>query len=118
LTQGKYIRKNIYLQSKIIASHLLKLCHYCKDVQGYKTELHFLRDVDGREVDFLVTESGKPWFAVEVKKSDATTSNHLNYFAERLKIPLLYQVVATQGVDQIHHNIHTISADKFLLAMM
>ncbi|MDX8408508.1 MAG: ATP-binding protein [Mariprofundales bacterium] len=101
----------------LVASHLLKLCHYLQDVQGYKTALHFLRDVDGREVDFLVTESGEPWFAVEVKHSAAKDSNHLSYFADRLQIPLLYQVVAQNGVDKICNNIRTISVDKFLLSM-
>src|SRR4030066_16236 len=53
----------------IVASHLLKMCHFLNDVEGYKTDLHFLRDAEAREVDFLVTESGKPWFAVEVKSN-------------------------------------------------
>lgn len=34
--------------------------------------MHFLRDVDKHEVDFLVTIDGKPWFAVEAKLNDAT----------------------------------------------
>jgi len=101
----------------IVASHLLKLCHYLQDVDGHKTELHFLRDNDGREVDFIVTESGKPWFAVEVKLSASDVSRHLSYFGERLQIPKLYQVVAGQGVDHLHGNIRVISADKFLLSM-
>ena len=33
--------------------------------EGYRVGLHYLRDVDKREVDFLVTVEGKPWFAVE-----------------------------------------------------
>jgi len=101
----------------LIASHLLKLCHYLQDVDGHKTELHFLRDNDGREVDFLVTEAGKPWFAVEVKSSPSDRPRHLSYFGERLQIPRLYQVVGVSGVDQIRDNIRTISADKFLRAM-
>jgi len=102
----------------IVASHLLKLCHYLQDTEGYKVELHFLRDIDGREVDFLVTESGKPWFAVEVKSSASDIAKHLSYFGERLKIPLLYQVVAAHGVDNIRGNIRIISLDKFLAALV
>ena len=101
----------------LIASHLLKLCHYLQDVDGRKTELHFLRDNDGREVDFIITEAGKPWFAVEVKSSASDLSRHLTYFGERLQIPRLYQVVGMPGVDQLRGNIRTISADKFLLAV-
>ena len=48
----------------MIASHLLKFVHFLEDYEGYKAELYFLRDVDKREVDFIVTIDQKPWFAV------------------------------------------------------
>jgi predicted AAA+ superfamily ATPase len=102
----------------IVAAHLLKLCHFLQDTEGYKADLHFLRDIDGREVDFLVSEAGKPWFAVEVKSSASDVSGHLLYFGERLKIPRLYQVVAEEGVDRQIGNVRVISLDKFLLAMV
>ena len=76
----------------LVASHLLKFVHFITDYEGYKAELYFLRDVDKREVDFLVTIDGKPWFAVEAKLSDASLSPHLLYFKERLSIPYVYQV--------------------------
>ena len=102
----------------IVASHLLKLCHYMNDVDGYRVELSFLRDVEGREVDFLVTENGKPWFAVEVKSSFRDISKNLAYFGEKLKIPLLYQVVYDQDVDIRKDRIRVMSVDKFLLSLV
>lgn len=102
----------------IVASHLLKLCHYMNDVDGYKTELYFLRDIEGREVDFLVTEAGKPWFAVEVKSSFKEVSKNLTYFGNRLNIPFLYQVVSEKDVDIMEGNIRIMSADKFLLSLI
>ena len=39
----------------LIALHLLKLCHFLHDREGFAAELHYLRDRTGREVDFLVT---------------------------------------------------------------
>lgn len=102
----------------IVASHLLKLCHYLQDVEGHKAELHFLRDIDGREVDFLVTESGKPWFAVEVKSSASDISKHLSYFSDRLDIPKLYQVVEEKNVDSLVGKVRMMSVDKFLLALI
>ncbi len=102
----------------IIASHLLKLCHYMNDVDGYRIELSFLRDVEGREVDFLVTENGKPWFAVEVKSSFRDISKSLVYFGKKLKIPFLYQVVYDSGVDILQDNIRVMSIDKFLLSLV
>ncbi len=102
----------------IVASHLLKLCHYMNDVDGYKVELSFLRDVEGREVDFLVTQNSKPWFAVEVKSSSRDISKNLAYFGERLKIPFLYQVVYDRDVDIRKDRIRVMSIDKFLLSLV
>jgi hypothetical protein len=40
---------------------------FFQDSQGQRVNLHYLRDTQGREVDFLVTVDDKPWFAVETK---------------------------------------------------
>lgn len=102
----------------VVASHLLKLCHYLNDVDGYKTNLCFLRDIDGREVDFLVTEGGKPWFAVEVKSSAKDISKSLNYFGNKLSIPFLYQVVDERKIDIKKDKIRILSLEKFLLSLV
>jgi predicted AAA+ superfamily ATPase len=102
----------------LIASHLLKLVHFISDYEGYKSELYFLRDVDKREVDFLVTIDGKPWFAVEVKLHDTRLSPHLLYFKERLSIPYVYQVVKKNGVDSIEKSVRIISAGRFLAGLL
>jgi predicted AAA+ superfamily ATPase len=65
-----------------IASHLLKFVHFLTDYEGHRAELSYLRDVDKREVDFLVTIDGKPWFAVETKLNDTALSTNLLYFRE------------------------------------
>lgn len=102
----------------IVASHLLKLCHYMNDVEGYKTELFFLRDIEGKEVDFLVTEGGKPWFAVEVKASFREIARNLEYFGNKMNIPFLYQVVGEKNIDIRKDKIRIMSADKFLLSFV
>lgn len=76
----------------MVASHLLKYCHYMEDVEGYKMEIRFLRDTDKREVDFVVIKNKKPLFAVECKSGENKVSPHLNYFRERTSIPHFYQV--------------------------
>jgi len=101
----------------LIASHLLKLVHFITDYEGYKAELYFLRDVDKREVDFLVTIDRKPWFAVEVKLNDTALSPHLLYFKERLAIPSIYQVVKKTAVDRIEKGARIVSAGKFLSSL-
>lgn len=102
----------------LIASHLLKAAHYFYDRQGYKTELFFLRDIDGREVDFLLTVDKKPWLAVEAKMTASENSNHLTYFAAKLKIPFVYQVVKESGLDYLKDGVRFISAEKFLSGLV
>lgn len=102
----------------IIASHLLKFCHYLYDVEGQKAELRYLRDIDKHEVDFIVTINNKPWFIVEVKLTDQDVSKNLLYFQERIKAPLAFQVVKSTGVDFMQKNIRVMSADKFLSGLV
>lgn len=102
----------------MMAVHLLKLCHYLYDFEGYKAELFFLRNVDKKEVDFLVTVDKKPWFAVETKISDTDISKSLLYFRDRLKIPHLYQVVKESGIHRLRQGVHVVSADRFLAGLI
>jgi predicted AAA+ superfamily ATPase len=55
-------------------------------------ELRYIRDTDGREVDFVVLKDSMPLFAVECKLSEKNPSPHLKYFRERTNIPLFFQV--------------------------
>lgn len=80
------------LWENFVAGHLLKFCHYHEDCFGDKMELRFLRDVLGREVDFVVIKNKKPLFAVECKTGERNLSPHINYFAQRTNIPKFYQV--------------------------
>jgi predicted AAA+ superfamily ATPase len=98
----------------MIAGHLLKLCHFLYDRDGLKADLSFLRDVDKKEVDFLVTVDRKPWFAVEAKLSDEDVSPNLRYFRDKLKIPFAYQVTRKSGVHSLVQGVRVISADRFL----
>jgi predicted AAA+ superfamily ATPase len=76
----------------MVAMHLLKYCHFVEDTEGYKMELRYIRDTDGREVDFVVLKDSMPLFAVECKLSEKNPSPHLKYFRERTNIPLFFQV--------------------------
>lgn len=101
-----------------IASHLLKFTNYLYETEGYKTGLFYLRNVDKKEVDFLVTVNNKPWFSVETKLNEINPSPNLFYFKERLKIPFNYQVVLKDKIDLLQNDIRIISASKFLTALV
>ncbi len=102
----------------LVASHLLKFVHFIVDHEGHKAELYYLRDVDKREADFLVTINKKPWFAVEVKLNDTSLSPGLLYFRERLAIHYVYQVVKKERTDMLEKGARTISAGKFLAGLL
>lgn len=76
----------------MIASYLLKYCHFLQDSEGDKMELRYLRDTDLREIDFVVLKNNKPIFAVECKTGDKAISKHIKYFKQRTNIPIFYQV--------------------------
>lgn len=76
----------------LVASNLLKYCHFHEDTLGDDMELCFLRDNQKREVDFVVLRDGKPAFAVECKTGAKAISKHLAYFSKRTEIPRFYQV--------------------------
>jgi predicted AAA+ superfamily ATPase len=76
----------------LVASHLLKYCHWQEDTLGHAMDLRFLRDTDKREIDFVVLRDRKPIFAVECKTGERAISPAIRYFAQRTPIPLFYQV--------------------------
>jgi hypothetical protein len=52
-----------------VAGALLKACHFWTDAGFGELDLHFLRDKEKREVDFLIARDGAPWLLVEAKSS-------------------------------------------------
>jgi predicted AAA+ superfamily ATPase len=64
-----------------VACALLKELHFIEDAMGRRCGLHYLRDKDGREIDFLVVIDDRPVVMVEVKWSeDEPSRNFLTFF--------------------------------------
>lgn len=101
----------------LLAAHLLKTVNFLNESEAFKVELHYLKNVDKKEVDFLVSFNRKPWFSVEAKLSDKEPSPNIFYFAQRLKIPFNYQVILKPGIDIQKDGVRIISAEKFLTAL-
>lgn len=76
----------------LVASNLLKYCHFIEDTQGDDMTLCYLRDKNKREVDFVVLKNRQPVFAVESKTGEGDVSKHIRYFASRTEIPNFFQV--------------------------
>ena len=74
-------------------------CHLLKAVDGWSNlgfgnfGLHYLRDKEKREVDFLVVRDERPWLLVEARHGDGGLSSALKRFQELLGVPYAMQVV-------------------------
>ncbi|MCY4643534.1 MAG: ATP-binding protein [Bacteriovoracales bacterium] len=67
----------------LIAGHLMKWAHFQQDHYGENIDLHYFRDTDKREVDFVVTHDGKVVRAVECKLVFKEISPALKYFQKK-----------------------------------
>jgi predicted AAA+ superfamily ATPase len=76
----------------LVAGHLLKWVHFQQDTAGRDLELRYFRDVDGREVDFVVVEGREPLLLVEAKSADAEPDRGLRYLHERFPGAEAWQV--------------------------
>lgn len=76
----------------MVASHLLRYCDFIEETEGYAMDLRYIRDTDGREIDFLVLKEKKPLFAVECSSREKSIRKLIHYFAARLKVPRFYHV--------------------------
>lgn len=85
-----------------VASHLLKWLHFEQDYEGRNLELRYFRDVDGREVDFIVTDGRKPIRAIECKLSDEPISKALRYFKQRFPSCDTWQVALESTKDFVN----------------
>jgi len=78
----------------LVATSLLKRIHFLEDRYGYRYELRYIRDKEGREVDFAVLKEGELEELIEVKYSDDSISKSLLYYVERLRPKKATQIVA------------------------
>jgi len=100
----------------LVASQLLKYCHFVEDTQGIPMELRYLRTTEKREVDFVVLKKRKPIFAVECKLSDGPASEQLFYFKQRTEIPKFYQVHLGQQERVPQDGIHVLPFERWIEA--
>lgn len=95
-----------------VAGHLLKYCHFIEDTEGHKMELRYIRDIDLREIDFVVLKNKKPIFAVECKTGEKNISKHIYYYRDRTNIPQFYQIHLGTN-DFSDGNIRVLPFEKF-----
>ncbi len=103
----------------LIACHLLKWCHFQEDTEGWEMELRYFRDVDKREVDFVILRNRKPIAFIEAKVSDTNLAPGLRYLHDKFPSVPAIQVMGTQGIDdKTLKGIRIVSAEKYLLELV
>lgn len=99
----------------MVACHLLKWVHFEVDTKGRDLELRYFRDVDGREVDFVVLENQKPILMLECKASDSDLGSGLKYLKAKFPDVPAWQISASGAKDYISfEGIRVVPAVKFL----
>lgn len=88
-----------------IASHLHKAVHYWTDMGYGNFELHYIRTLDKKEVDFIVTKDNDPWFLVEAKHSgkQAITST----------LRSMHQLLQTEHAFQVCYDLPFVDKNCF-----
>jgi len=83
----------------LVASHLLKWVHFEEDTKGRAIELRYFRNMEGKEVDFVVAEDGLPIMFVECKWSDHRVSKTLKYLKTKFADIPAWQIHAVGNKD-------------------
>lgn len=76
-----------------VACALLRELHFIEDTTGSRVALHYLRDKEKHEVDFLPVVDNKPLCMIEVKVGEENFSPSLFRFHRKLKNAKPFQVV-------------------------
>jgi hypothetical protein len=83
----------------LVACHLLKWVHFEQDTLGRDIELRYFRDIEGREVDFVLVEGRNPRLLIECKWGDAEVDPNLRYLKARFPGAEAWQLSATGTKD-------------------
>ncbi|MEW5758944.1 MAG: ATP-binding protein [Candidatus Omnitrophota bacterium] len=82
--------------------------------------LHYLRNKDKQEVDFLLAKNNHPFLLIETKLSDETSASNLLFFQNFFNIPAV-QLVKKEGVKKVFrnglNNVLVVTAHMWLAAL-
>jgi predicted AAA+ superfamily ATPase len=93
--------------------------HFQQDSLGSDVELRYFRDVDKREVDFVVVENGKPLQCIECKWGRPAIHPALRYFKEKFPLCEAIQIVADGADDFVSpEKIRVMPAVDFLKSLV
>lgn len=99
----------------LIACHLNKWCHFLQDYEGRDVELRYFRDIDRREVDFVLLENKQPIHFIECKIKGKEINPALKYMKQKFPNAEAYQISLYREDDYIDkYGIKVCPAVKYL----
>lgn len=101
----------------LVASSLLKFTQFRRDAAGESWDLFYLRDKEGREVDFVVSLNRRVHWLIEVKTSDGEIGTSLKYYTAKLQPRESCQLVLNLDRPQERSGIKILPLPKWLEAL-
>lgn len=101
----------------LVATHLQKLAHFLEDRDGYRYEVRYVRDKEGREADFLILKDRRPIELIEAKWSDDRIHGPLAYFAERIGVSRATQIVGRLSRGYSKGRLQVVAAKEDLASL-
>ncbi|MCG2757060.1 MAG: DUF4143 domain-containing protein, partial [Desulfobacteraceae bacterium] len=104
----------------IVAIELLRAVQLWTDMGFGDFSLHFIRNKEKEEVDFLIAENNRPRLLIEVKSSETSPSRSLIKFQNYLDVPAIQLVLRKETARIIKNNnnkILVVSAPDWLGAL-
>jgi len=81
----------------MVACELFRAVTLWNDLGLDDFSLHFIKDKEKREVDFLVVKDGTPFLLIEAKLSDTQPAKPLTAFQNKLRIPAVQLTLDGKG---------------------
>ena len=88
----------------MVAAELWRGVTQWNDLGYGRFSLHFIRNKEKQEVDFLIANGGRPFLLVEAKISETQPSHALKKFQTALKIPAVQLLLEHEGYKLISNN--------------
>jgi predicted AAA+ superfamily ATPase len=101
----------------LAACSLLKHVQFRRDAFGENWDLFYLRDKEGREVDFVATFDRRVRWLIEVKRSDGEPSTALRYYTQKLRAEQSWQLVLNLDRAREKQGIKIVSLGRWLEAL-
>jgi len=104
----------------LVALEFLRAVENWNDHGWGKFSLHYLRNKEKQEADFLIAENNRPFLLAEAKLSDEAPAANLLAFQKFLNIPAV-QLVKKEGVRKVYrngkNNVLVVTSHRWLSAL-